>query len=681
MKRFITVLLCIALIAGTTGVFAAEEDKSNMQKILLSVKERIGETDEYPVFTGRTETNDGETVYCFSWRTDNEADEYKSLDVYVSESGIITSYYKYYYGLYENSDKPAISGISSEEAFEKAKALAATLNPDIADKLVLSNDYKNESVYNDGFSFNIQRYENGIPVLGNTGYINIDRKAEQIISFNMFYDEKTEFKAPGDVISKEKAIEEYKNKLGLILEYQNSYKDRKITVNPVYIEKYPYGKYISAYTGDVIEEEENAVIYRSGGTNMMAKEEDAAGLTIAEISELDNISGLKSKDELISIIKNNKYIKPQSTEKLMAYSTYKVGDEDKYNSNFRFADESRDIDSYSYYEMNAKTGEIINYYTYDHSDEALKTEISSKKALKYADEAVKALTGSKLSEYKEDSETEDEYSKRYIRYVNGIPYRSDSVYIGVSDKSGKITGFSVSYSEMDFPSVENALSAAEIADKVFDTVDYSLAYLVTDKKSELVYKLWNKQTLKADPFTGTLLDYNNEELNEKEITVYNDIDGHYAEDMINTLAKYGICFADPAFRPDEYIKEKDFIALLIDSIVERDPEPIGDEEKYDQFYRWAYNQKIISREESEREREITREDAVKFIIRALNAEEYAKLDGIFVSPFKDVTENIGYVALLYGMKIIGGNGSGSFNPTKPLKRADAAIMMYNCLSR
>ena len=105
------------------------------------------------------------------------------------------------------------------------------------------------------------------------------------------------------------------------------------------------------------------------------------------------------------------------------------------------------------------------------------------------------------------------------------------------------------------------------------------------------------------------------------------------------------------------------------------------EEQYEQYYRSAYYQKIITREESEPESEITREDAAKYIIRAINAEEYAKLENIFVCPFNDVTENIGYIAILYGMKIIGGNGNGCFNPSKPLKRADAAIMMYNYLSR
>ena len=73
------------------------------------------------------------------------------------------------------------------------------------------------------------------------------------------------------------------------------------------------------------------------------------------------------------------------------------------------------------------------------------------------------------------------------------------------------------------------------------------------------------------------------------------------------------------------------------------------------------------------------------MVTTLNYHETAKLKGIYKTAFADqdmISEDmLGYVALAQGLGIISGDGNGLFNPTESLTKADAAIMIYNYLSR
>ena len=69
------------------------------------------------------------------------------------------------------------------------------------------------------------------------------------------------------------------------------------------------------------------------------------------------------------------------------------------------------------------------------------------------------------------------------------------------------------------------------------------------------------------------------------------------------------------------------------------------------------------------------------MIRVLGIEEYAKLDKIYKPVFEDVNENVGYISILGAMGVFNGDENGLFNPDKNLTRADAAIVIYNYLSR
>ena len=79
---------------------------------------------------------------------------------------------------------------------------------------------------------------------------------------------------------------------------------------------------------------------------------------------------------------------------------------------------------------------------------------------------------------------------------------------------------------------------------------------------------------------------------------------------------------------------------------------------------------------------MTKEEAVKYLIRALKYNKIGDLSEIYKDIFKD-TKDIdpqlkGYVSIAYGLGIVQGY-NGNFNPKAELKREDGANMIYNFL--
>ena len=70
------------------------------------------------------------------------------------------------------------------------------------------------------------------------------------------------------------------------------------------------------------------------------------------------------------------------------------------------------------------------------------------------------------------------------------------------------------------------------------------------------------------------------------------------------------------------------------------------------------------------------------MVRALGFEEVATLNGIYVPIFADVSaDSVGFTSILGAMGVIKGDENGNFNPNGTVTRADAAIMLYNYLSK
>lgn len=257
--------------------------------------------------------------------------------------------------------------------------------------------------------------------------------------------------------------------------------------------------------------------------------------------------------------------------------------------------------------------------------------------------------------------------------------------------------------------IEEAASDAVVTDAVddVDTVDAAgevnavSAAAVTDAKilprpeqiekdkaeMKLVYVLKSGKPFILDAYTGNLLNSDGKPYKEDKPAEYTDLDGHYAEKQIALLAKYGIInFEGPEFKPNEKVTQKDFL-MILSKIIDRYYIPFiaedSTQEEIDEMYKQLTIRGIIKEKEKAPDAVMTREDAVKFIIRALGYDKIADIPDIFVVPFKDAeditSELKGYIAIASGLKIVSGTG-GNFNPKKELTRAEVAVMIYNCLN-
>ncbi len=201
--------------------------------------------------------------------------------------------------------------------------------------------------------------------------------------------------------------------------------------------------------------------------------------------------------------------------------------------------------------------------------------------------------------------------------------------------------------------------------------------IIRQKKYVAAY-VFGSYDISLNAVTGELLNKNTASDEIDFSNYYTDINDSYAKAAIEKIADYGIYFDDKAFKPNENIKQKDFLAMLC-SAFSYNNGAINDD-AYDNAYDWAKRRGIITKEEENRDKQITRLDAAKYIIRAMGLEEAAKLD-IYKAQFSDVKTDIGYSAILSGMGIMSGNGKGSFNPDGTLKRADSAVVIMKVIEK
>ncbi len=687
MKRVLAFVLSAVMVFIMACPVFAETNTEELEKIILSVKSRIGDTESYKDFTSRQSTQtDGSTVYHLQWV--NREDDYKSISVTVTESGIITSYYVPASGRYQAV--PAIGNMDREPALAKAKELPQKLNPSIQEEIEVVDQTQSSSLYENGFTFQLKRIKNGVEVYENSGFISVDSTAETITGYSLTYTENAVFD-PVQAISVSEAQSAFTEKLGLSLKYLSDYKDHALQIYPAYVYEGGDTK-VSAADGALITLVKYKYVASTPNFDLNNKQEatgsasDSAAnveLSETELSELSKIANLLSKDQGLEIIRNNTHIRMDENYVLSNYTVQRdYYDQEEYYATYYFVDQSTEPYPYVSVTINAVTGEIINYFTNQYEKDTENAAISEEEAQQIAEAAAADFAGEKKSEYRLNEENSNGYFG-YTRYVNGIAYEADSINVHVDLKTGEISGYSIGYTDAEFPSIDGILTEAQACEKLFEQVSYEAVYAKNvneDGKTEfkLVYDFPDASYVTLNPFTGQRIDYNNDPMQEP-FTGYSDVAGHYAETIINKLAEYGIRVQGGYFTPDEKITQGDFLKLLDCVFWTHSPIYLKAGTTYD--YSRLCRNGIISEEEINENAPVTRLDAAKFIIRAMGAEEYAKLENIYASPFTDVTTDAGYVCILYGMGVIIGDGSGCYNPSQSITYADAAVMIYNYLTR
>lgn len=709
MKRRLSILLAVVLIITVTipTIGFAEQFDKELEEAIKKAKSLFNITEEYDKFDCYVDRYSGKTVFNLNWSdSDNKLG---NLYVSIGEDGIVRGYS--IYKPYTSQFRPKLPKKSKDEALEKANEFIKKVFPECTDKVVLMDNQEPLNVSSRYYNFRYTRTENNIPFYNNTISVSVDNMTGEVGSYYCNWDADLQFPSTEDIISVEEVKEIFKDKIGLELVYKFKFENENVEPYLVYT-VLKSNRLINAKTGEIV----NSSTYRA--YNGYAQEEkailkenaDTKNLTPEEQKAIEELAELLSEKEAEKTARE--FLKLDDSYELRyinLYNDWRFKDEFIWNMSF-YTKENEKPTSISI-SIDGKTGEVRSFYrniSYYENDEV---QYDKDEAFKIAKNYIMTIQPEKFNqvEYIEwdnyevvplkEQNKPRSYSFRFMRKVDGAYLQDDGFNITIDTIRGEVISYSYSWYEKELPSIENIISIDEAYSVLFNDIGMELQYITDypygyyyeygmleadlEKETILVYSIKDKKPLNIDADTGKLLYSNGDVYKERSIVEYTDIDNSFAKEHIRILADFGISLPGSEFKPKDDIKQVEFLYLLAKGKGYYLNMEIGDEKFEDELYNWLIREGVVKENEKSPDLLITREEAVKFIIRVLKYDKVADIKDIFTIPFKDVEKinpNLkGYVAIAYGLGIVNGT-DGYFAPQDNLTREQAAIVIYNYLN-
>ncbi|WP_416198272.1 MAG: Peptidase M4 [Sporanaerobacter sp.] len=696
MKKRVSAVLAIVMILTLIpiGSFAQQNFDKQLKEAITKSKELFNIGKEYDKFSSDVSSYDGKTAFHLNWSDSKE--KLGSINVSVTVDGEILSYSKYkpYYG----ENRPKLPKVSKDQGLKIAKDFIGKVSPDIAKNMEYVDRDEQLDIYSDSYNYFFTRTVNGIPYSENNINITVDNITGEVRDYYTNWDKDIVFSEAKDVISNEKAQELYKEKIGLKLIYKTSYMETEPRLYLTYASlRNDVG--IDAKNGEVVQIDYYGPYYEGMDMHMGAKgEENAEDLSPDEQKAVESVSGLISEEEAEKL--GRKYLEIDKDYKLESANLYKNWkNKGEYKWYLGFVKNVNGVEKYSNVAINAKSKELISFYRWADVNSNKEIKYSEKQALDIAKNFIAKTNPEKVNNIEfiesisDSSRVEGDPQKivylNFMRIEDGAYVLDDAIRVSVDLTEGKIIEYEIDWYNGKLPSKDKVISIDEAYDILFDKIGMEVRYTVPsrydkidNKKLEaiLVYALKKDRPNDIDANTGEILDYQGMPYVKREKISYKDIDKSYAKDKINILTQYGIGFPGDEFKPSEKLTQRDFLFLLAkanNSYLGSDI--LNNDEK---LYSYLMNTGIVKDDEKAPKKIITKEEAIKYIIRALKYDKVADLNSIYKDLFKD-TKDInpelkGYVSIAYGLKIVEGN-NGYLRPKAELKREDGANLIYNFL--
>lgn len=673
MKKISALLLVFCLIfTAVPGVLAAETDV--IGELILSVKERTGISDEeYDFETYYENTYNDITTYSFSWKNKSVSSDYIRAEV--KNDGEIVSYSK--------TNRNDYSAKFLKHSKDDAKAFALKF----LEKIGAPNEISDPEVTKYGSNYRVyfQRIHDAVEVSGNYISCTVSGESGEVVRYDLSWTEGLEFKEVTPVTF-EKAKEIYKTELGYELFYTVKTEDNKASAGLVYKPRYEESAYIDALSGEVktytelmetnskLEAAESA----SGGSSA-----DEARLSEKELELLGELEGLISTEEAVETAKNTEEFEIDESYTLESANVYKRNDGKYTISIFMISEDNNKVSGYKNISYDGETGNILGYNSYSYFEgEAKENIINDEEGRKTAENFLKKYYPEEFADaVLVNKLTEREGTYEYKRTVNGIKVSNNGYSVSINLKTGKMTRFSRTMTELSFPGKDNIQSVDKVYDKLLTEKNLRMRYMIVPKDNNgkqntpvLVYSLENSPTYDANTLSE-ISSYTLEPLEKPVKPEYTDISGHYAEERIKRLLEEDIYLEGNEFMPDKAITYKEFASLLYMTLSGSEPRPLND------LYKSAESYLDLNVSEEKPDEPITRLEAVKMLLDKMGYKEFAAIEGIFNCRFTDIEEkDKGYVAIAAGLKLIS-TADTLFYKDDYLKRCDAFIIIYNYMAR
>ena len=662
----------------------ASDTQLSREEITAMVKSRIEIPEDYTEFTMDSSTgSDGSVVYRLSWEPVENV-SHGDISVSADEKGRILSYNRYIrYDSYSGS-------MVSDSRDSVIAQMTETVQTMLPECFTESDTYTlDASTFNmDGSgTAAYMRYKDGIKVWGNEIHIRfVKSDGEYVITeLDSSHDYDAQF---GENTDGENIAERYRELAAGKLQYNLIYDyddENGSTRTPVLRYVITDAPFMDPVTGEeIIEDTEAPYLINSPGGSGGSSAEAAADstmreeLTPEELEEIINLNSLMTVDEVTAELKAIPELAINDDMTVGSSRIYKT--DDKYYMFLSFENDSEG-DDYSYrgVTVNAQNGKLVDfygngdYYAYSSENEMTEeelAEVSGEEFLtKYAD-GFEDYSITNKSGYKSEITRVHEY---YNKNINGIPYTGATAQITYNADTGEVYSMSIveTIPDGEFPDTDDAISYETAFDTLTSVYPLTPVFVKSDGVYKKAYVLPSRSSY-VDAIENMVVNsWDNTPIGVSEtIYTYDDISGHWAENMINQFGQFGIGFEGGSFRPDEYITAGDFIKLTEAVVSGRGyavpiTESLGFGENGNDYDETAL---------------ITREKAVTAIIKCVGYSEVAELEGIFVTGFADEDqispECLGSCAIAKGMGIISGSG-GNFNPKQNVTRAEAISMLYN----
>ena len=355
--------------------------------------------------------------------------------------------------------------------------------------------------------------------------------------------------------------------------------------------------------------------------------------------------------------------------------------------------------------LDAKTGELFSMSGYNPYVDA-EPVIAGDKAQEAGLALLKELWPDQLAKTEVYSSTEasyisDSFSFTFCQKENGYFYPGNSLSVGVDAATGAVMSFSKSFDDtVTFESPEGMISEEEALKIWAESFPVEFGYqevpVALDLLGDEVMPLRNDgytyyNALKpgyvygardgwysgVNAIGGTLA---GSAYTEEAPMAYDDISGHWAEDILNRLALYEVGWQGGKAMPDEALTQLAYLELLASSEGYH-----YSAEDADSLYQYAVRRGFLIEEERDEDKIVIRGEMVKMLLDSLGYKDFAGFQGIFRCDFTDAgeipEELMGYAALSQALGLVDGGDTGAFGADMPATRVQAAALLWKYMSK
>lgn len=704
MKRILTFILTIAIMI--TMILPAQGfalENKELENAITTAKSLFNIGDGYDDFNYGMSKRNSLNVYNLSWR--DTKNKLGSIDVTIDTSGRVFNYNSYRPYDYMDS-RSKLPTISKADALNTANAFIKKVNPAAYSKIRYQENNDIENIGNTNYSFNYIRVENSVPMYNNYINVGVNNRTGEVQYYYCDWTDDIEFPKTDGILTMENAKKVYMDKLGLKLMYKMSYGSDS---------SYPYLVYSQVYTNRTIDAKTGEIInlspyYYYGAEKSMGGMGDM-GAQYATAANTPSLSPEETKAiEKASNLIGEKNAEEIARKTLAIDSTFKLQSINLYNSWINKGDHLWDIyfvkddNNSASASIDASTGEIISFYKSVPYDSKSPVSYNKEQCINIAKELIKSLQPNKandveLTEWENydvrplnDGELPRQYYLTFTRKSNNIYFPGNGFNITVDAVQGIVTNYNYSWYKGALPSANNVISSQKAHESLFANIGLELQYSADYSNAEtakilppqteakptirLVYTVKPGKSVNIDALSGIVLDGSGKPYEEMSAKKYTDIKGCDGENEIKILAQYGISLPGTEFKPTSNITQRDFLYLLAKSVNYYFTDD-------DSLYNYLISANVLKEGEKSPGASISRQDAVKFIIRALKYDHVADIKGIYNLTFSDkdkIDPNLyGYMAIAYGLNIIKADNK-AIKPSDSLTRGGAAKMLYNMLN-